>query len=186
AGSGALLKVISVGAPGFPLWIFALIGLLAVINSALINMLMASRLLYGMSNEQIIPRFFGTVHPFRRTPWISIVFTSGIAVILVSFFDIGKLGGTTSLLLLVVFTIVNIACLVLRKEKVEHKHFRAPTWAPVLGSVTCAYLAIPVLSGRPWDDYKIAGFLLLAGLVLWAINRVTHGKVEIHPENLSK
>ncbi|WP_086662691.1 APC family permease [Lentzea kentuckyensis] len=186
AGSSALLKVVTVGAPGFPLWIFALIGLLAVINSALINMLMASRLLYGMANEKIIPKFFGAVHPFRRTPWISIVFTTGIAVILVSTADIGKLGGTTSLLLLVVFTIVNIACLVLRKEKAEHKHFRAPTWAPVLGSITCAYLAMPVLSGRPWDDYKIAGYLLLAGLVLWGINRVAHGKVEIHPENLGK
>lgn len=186
AGSSALLRVVTVGAPGFPLWIFALIGLLAVINSALINMLMASRLLYGMANERIIPGFFGTVHPFRRTPWISIVFTTGVAVILVSTADIGKLGGTTSLLLLIVFTIVNVACLVLRREKSEHKHFRAPTWAPVLGALTCGYLAMPVLSGRPWDDYKIAGWLLLAGLVLWGINRVLHGKVEIHPEKLGK
>ncbi|WP_330271238.1 APC family permease [Lentzea sp. NBC_00516] len=186
AGSSALLKVVTVGAPGFPLWIFALIGLLAVINSALINMLMASRLLYGMANEKIIPSFFGAVHPFRRTPWISIVFTTGVAVILVSTADIGKLGGTTSLLLLVVFTIVNIACLVLRREKSEHKHFRAPTWAPVLGAITCAYLAIPWTSGRPADDYKIAGWLLLAGLVLWGINRVLHGKVETHPEKLGK
>ncbi|SDH01593.1 Amino acid transporter [Lentzea fradiae] len=186
AGSSALLKVVTVGAPGFPLWVFALIGLLAVINSALINMLMASRLLYGMANEKIIPRFFGVVHPSRRTPWISIVFTTGVAVILVSTTDIGKLGGTTSLLLLVVFAIVNVACLVLRKEKVEHRHFRAPTWAPVLGAITCAYLAMPVLSGRPWDDYKIAGWLLLAGLVLWGVNRVLHGKVEIDPGKLGK
>jgi basic amino acid/polyamine antiporter, APA family len=186
AGSSALLRVVQVGAPSFPLWVFSLIGLFAVINSALINMLMASRLIYGMANERIIPSFFGTVHPFRRTPWISIVFTSGIAVILVSTADIAKLGGTTSLLLLIVFTIVNVAVLVLRKEKAEHEHFKAPTWAPVLGAITCAYLAIPVVSGRPWDDYKIAGYLLAAGLVLWAINRVTHGKVEIHPEKLSK
>lgn len=185
AGSSALLEVVKVGAPGFPLWLFSLIGLFAVINSALINMLMASRLIYGMSNEKIIPKFFGTVHPFRRTPWISIIFTSGIAVILVSTTDIGKLGGTTSLLLLVVFTIVNIAVLVLRKEPSENKHFRAPTWAPVVGAVLCAYLASP-LSGRPWEEYKIAGYLLLAGLVLWGINRIAHGKVEFDPEKLSK
>jgi amino acid transporter len=127
AGSSALLRVVTVGAPGFPLWIFSLIGLFAVINSALINMLMASRLIYGMSNERIIPKVFGTVHPFRRTPWISIVFASGVAIILVSTTDIAKLGGTTALLLLIVFTIVNVAVLVLRKEKADHKHFRAPT-----------------------------------------------------------
>ncbi|PSL54052.1 amino acid/polyamine/organocation transporter (APC superfamily) [Saccharothrix carnea] len=185
AGPSALLRVVQVGAPGFPLWLFSLIGLFAVINSALINMLMASRLVYGMANERIIPRVFGTVHPFRRTPWISIVFTSGVAIILVSTADIAKLGGTTALLLLVVFTIVNIAVLVLRKDKVEHKHFRAPTWVPVLGAITCAYLASP-LSGRASADYKIALYLLAAGVVLWLINRVVHGKVTFDPGKLSK
>jgi len=186
AGSGALLKVVTVGAPGFPLWLFSLIGLFAVINSALINMLMASRLLYGMSNEKIIPQFFATVHPARRTPWISIIFTSGIAVILVSFVDIAALGGTTSLLLLIVFAIVNVAVLVLRKEKADHKHFRAPTWVPVVGALTCTFLASP-LSGRPFADYKIALYLLGAGVVLWAINYFVHGKVEeFDPEKLAK
>ena len=69
AKSGALLKVIEIGAPGFPLWVFSAIGLFAVINSALINMLMASRLLYGMANERIIAQQFATVHPLRRSPW---------------------------------------------------------------------------------------------------------------------
>ncbi|MEU4800926.1 APC family permease [Actinosynnema sp. NPDC023587] len=185
SGSSALLLVVRVGAPGFPLWVFSLIGLFAVINSALINMLMASRLIYGMSRERIIPKVFGAVHPFRRTPWISIIFTSGVAIILVSTADIAKLGGTTALLLLVVFTIVNVAVLVLRKEKADHRHFRAPTWVPVLGALTCAYLASP-LSGRPADDYLIALYLLAAGLVLWLINRLVHGKVEFDAGKLAE
>ncbi|MBP2340578.1 amino acid transporter [Saccharothrix coeruleofusca] len=185
AGSSALLEVVKVGAPSFPLWVFSLIGLFAVINSALINMLMASRLVYGMANERIIPRAFGVVHPFRRTPWISIIFTSGVAIILVMTTDIAKLGGTTALLLLIVFTIVNIAVLVLRKEKADHEHFRAPTWVPVLGALSCAYLASP-LSGRPADDYKIALYLLGAGVVLWGINRVVHGKTEFDAQKLAK
>ena len=76
AGSAALFRVLEAGAPGFPLPVFAAIGLFAVVNSALINMLMASRLLYGMANERIIPRPFAFVHPERRTPWVAIVFTS--------------------------------------------------------------------------------------------------------------
>ena len=103
-GSGALLRVLEVGAPAFPQALFAGIGLIAVINSALINMLMASRLLYGMANESIIPRPFGVVHPRRRTPWVAIVFSSAIAYLLVLTADVGLLGGTTSLLLLGVFT----------------------------------------------------------------------------------
>ncbi|MBC6447246.1 APC family permease [Actinokineospora xionganensis] len=171
AKSDALLRVVSVGAPDFPLWVFALIGLLAVINSALINMLMASRLVYGMANERIIPRAFGTVHPFRRTPWVSILFTSLIAVGLVASVDITLLGGTTSLLLLLVFTVVNVAVLVLRKDPVAHKHFRAPTIVPVIGAVTCAFLASP-LSGRPAREYGIAAILLAIGVVLWGVNQL--------------
>lgn len=170
AKSDALLKVLDVGAPGFPREIFSGIGLFAVINSALINMLMASRLLYGMANEKIIPKQLGIVHPGRRTPWVSIVFTSLIAIILVSTVDISVLGGTTALLLLVVFAVVNVAVLVLRKEKVAHRHFRTPTAVPVLAAVFCLYLASP-LSGRPARDYGVAAILLAAGLLLWLVNR---------------
>lgn len=53
------------------------------------------------------------------------MFTSAIAVVLVSFVPLAGLAGTTSLLLLAVFTLVNITCLVLRRKTVEHEHFRA-------------------------------------------------------------
>jgi APA family basic amino acid/polyamine antiporter len=174
ARSDALLTVVAIGAPAFPLKAFAGIGLLAVINSALINMMMASRLLYGMANERILPPVFGAVHPTRRTPWVSILFTTAIAVGLVVTAGedgVRKLGGTTALLLLCVFTGVNIACLVLRREKVEHAHFRAPPGTPVLGAIFCGYLALPVLSGRPASDYAISLALLGVGIVLWGVNR---------------
>jgi amino acid transporter len=189
AGSNALLKVLDIGAPGFPHVVFSAIGMFAVINSALINMMMASRLLYGMANERIIPKQLGTVHPFRRTPWVSILFTTAIAIILVSTVDITILGGTTALLLLVVFAIVNVALLVLRKHKVSHPHFRTPTVIPVIAAALCLYLASP-LSGRPASDYKIAAILLGAGLILWVINhfvnKATGTHAELDPEKLTK
>ena len=185
AKSSALFRVLEAGAPGFPLGVFAAIGLFAVINSALINMLMASRLLYGMSNERIIPSIFGRVHPGRRTPWVSIVFTSVIAIILVTTVDITLLGGTTALLLLGVFTIVNIAVLVLRKDRVEHAHFTAPSWTPWLGIVLCGFLATP-LSGRSPQEFLIAGILLVIGAVLWVINRVIVGRVDVDATKLAK
>ena len=183
AKSGALLKVLSVSAPGFPLQVFGAIGLLAVINSALINMLMASRLLYGMANERVLPAVFGTVHPSRRTPWVSILFTSVLAYLLVVSVDLSVLGGTTALLLVAVFTIVNVAVLVLRRHPVEHAHFRAPTWAPVLGIVLCGFLATP-LSGRPGVQFVVAGVLLGAGALLWVVNYLVVGKTTFDPARL--
>ncbi|HEY8458409.1 MAG TPA: APC family permease [Actinopolymorphaceae bacterium] len=166
---GPLLEVIRVGATWFPLWLFSLIALFAVSNSALINLMMASRLVYGMSREHIIPGVLGKVHPRRRTPWVAIVFTTALAVGLASWGGVADLGGTTALLLLCVFALVNAAVLVLRRDKVEHEHFRAPTIAPVLGIVSCAYLASP-WSGRDPRQYAIAGVLLAIGLLLWGAN----------------
>ncbi|MEV6348247.1 APC family permease [Actinoplanes sp. NPDC051851] len=166
-GTAPLLAVVRSGAPGFPLWIFAWITMFAVSNSALINMMMASRLLYGMANERVLPRFLGRIHPVRRTPWAGILLTTLIAFGLIRFADLAALGGTTALLLLCVFTVVNVAVLVLRRDPVPHEHFRAPTPIPVLGALSCAFLASP-FSGRDSADYRVAGALLSIEVVLWA------------------
>lgn len=170
-GETPLLKVIQAGAPAFPIGIFAFITMFAVANTALINMLMASRLLYGMAHEGVLPRVFGKVHAGRRTPWVAIVFTTLLAFVLIWFADLKALGGTTSLLLLIVFTVVNVAVLLLRKDKVEHEHFTTPTIVAVLGALTAGFLASP-LSGRPAQDYAVAGLLLVVGVVLWGITRL--------------
>jgi amino acid transporter len=168
-GETPLLKVVSAGAPGFPLGIFGLITMFAVGNSALINMLMASRLVYGMSREGVLPPILGRVHRVRRSPYIAIAFTSLLAFGLITFVGaVPALGGTTALLLLGVFTIVNIAVLVLRKDKVDHQHFRSPTILPVLGALSCAFLVGP-WTGRASVQYAIAGILLAIGVVLWVV-----------------
>jgi len=168
--SGPLLEVVKVAGLAFPPKLFALIALLAVGNTALINMLMASRLVYGMAREGIVPKIFGTVHSVRSTPWVAIVFTVGVAAVLVATGDMGDLADTTVLLLLCVFAIVNVAVLILRKDPVDHDHFRAPSWMPVLGAVVCLVLALPV-TGRGADVYLRAGALLVIGVVLWFVNR---------------
>ena len=141
----------------------------AVANSALINMLMASRLVYGMSREGVLPPILGKVHHGRRTPYIAIGFTSLLAFGLITFVGgVPALGGTTALLLLGVFTIVNVTVLVLRKDKVGHKHFHTPTILPILGALSCAFLVGP-WTGRATIQYSIAGILLAIGVVLWLL-----------------
>jgi amino acid transporter len=176
-GETPLLKVVQAGAPDFPLGIFAFITMFAVANSALINMLMASRLVYGMSRERVLPEVLGRVHPTRRTPYVAIGFTTLLAFGLITFVgEVPALGGTTALLLLCVFTVVNVAVLVLRRDRVGHEFFRTPTIVPILAALCCAFLAGP-WTGRDPVQYKTAGVLIGIGLVLWVvtvlINRAT-------------
>lgn len=176
-GETPLLKVVEAGAPDFPIEIFGFITMFAVANTALINMLMASRLVYGMSREHVLPAVLGKVHAARRTPYVAIGFTTLLAFALITFVgEVPALGGTTALLLLCVFTVVNVAVLVLRRDQVGHSHFKAPTVLPVLGAICCAFLAGP-WTGRDPVQYRIAGVLIGIGIVLWFvtvfINRAT-------------
>lgn len=175
-GDAPLTKVVTAGAPGVPIGdIFPLIAMFAVANSALINMMMASRLLYGMARQRVLPPGLGRVLEGRRTPWVAILFTTALAVGLIVLVGaasgsraVAQLGGTTALLLLAVFAVVNVCCLVLRRDPVAHKHFVAPTILPILGAICCAYMVGP-WTGRNPAQYTIAGVLLAIGVVLWAI-----------------
>ena len=190
-----LLDVIQTAAPSFPMnELLPWISMFAVANTALINMMMASRLLYGMAKQGVLPKFLAYVHPGRQTPFAAIIFTTVIALCLLVYVSanpngsvVGLLGGTTALLLLAVFTVVNICVLVLRRDHVQHKHFRTNAAVAVLGAVTCFYLCLPV-TGRDPEQYEIAGWLLLLGVVLWVFTYVHHRRThtpEGHLEDVS-
>jgi amino acid transporter len=180
-GEAPLLKVVEAGAPSFPVGIFAFITMFAVANTALINMLMASRLIYGMGREGVLPVAFGRVHAGRRTPYVAVAFTTLLAFALITFVGaVPALGGTTALLLLCVFVVVNVAVLVLRNDPVAHEHFRTPTILPVLGALSCAFLAGP-WTGRDPVQYKVAGVLMAIGVGLWLLMRLVHRSDEVTP-----
>jgi APA family basic amino acid/polyamine antiporter len=166
ASSGALLEVIRQGPLDIPEKLFAAIGLLALSNGALINMIMASRLLYGMAQEGVVPGPFARVLPVRRTPWFAILFTTSIAAVLVATGDLGSLADTTVALLVVVFGIVNICVLVLRRDPVAHEHFVVPTFVPVVG----VGISLALLTQIEGETYVRAALLVGLGVALWVVN----------------
>ena len=166
ASDGPLLEVVQVGPLSMSTKVFSAIALFALANGALINMIMASRILYGMSNEGILPRVLGRVDDRRRTPWVAIAATTAIAMVLIASGDLSGLADTTVLLLLAVFTAVNVAVLVLRRDPVAHRHFRAPTAAPVVG----AAVSVGLMTTKEPAVFARGGALLLVGIALWALN----------------
>ncbi len=178
--SPALLAVVSKGAPDFPIdLIFPFLACFAVANTALINMMMASRLLYGLAHQDVLPRTLGKVSRGTRAPWAGIVFSTLLALGLIYFVAsdpesdiVLNLASTTALLLLGVFTVVNIACLVLRRDGRE-SGFRSPGPTPAVAALACLFLIGPWVD-RPLLIYQIAGVLLVIGVVLWAITWFTN------------
>jgi amino acid transporter len=174
---GPLLEVVQLGPLAINTKVFSAIALFALTNGALINMIMASRLIYGMAAQGIVPRAMGRVNGDRHTPWVAIVFVAVLAFALVALGDLESLADTTVLLLLGVFVCVNAAVLILRREHVEHRHWRAPTALPVLGALACLALIVQ----KAVEDaviFAYAGGLLALGVMLWAVSRALTGPAE--------
>lgn len=180
----ALLEVVRVGAPDFPIdKVFPFLAVFAVANTSLINMLMASRLLYGLAHQDVLPRTLGKVSPKRRSPYVGVIFSTILALGLILYVAnraeddiVVNLASVTSLLLLGVFTIVNVACLILRRKDPHGGTFRSPGMTPAIAAVLCAFLL------GPWVDrdgivYEIAAGLLVIGVVLWAFTWITNRAV---------
>ncbi|WP_239078918.1 APC family permease [Cellulomonas marina] len=147
--------------------LFSLIALIAVANGALLTMIMASRLAYGMAERGLLPSPLSRVLPQRRTPWVAIVVTTLVAMVLAATGELIDLASTVVLLLLFVFLSTNVAVLVLRKDRVDHEHFRVPAVVPVLAIVSCLVL----LNQQEASHWALAGGLLAVGVVLHLLTR---------------
>jgi amino acid transporter len=165
--SGPLLAVVGASGVGIPDWVFSAIALVAVANGALLTMIMSSRLSYGMAEQGLLPAALTRVLPNRRTPWVAIVSTTVVAMLLTLVGDLSTLAATVVLLLLFVFISTNVAVLVLRRDVVEHNHFRVWTAVPVLGVGSCILL----LTQQEAKVWLFGAILLAVGAVLYLVAR---------------
>lgn len=166
-----LVQLTSRAAPWLPVWVYGVITLFAVGNTALLNFIMGSRMLYGMSKQTLLPAWLGTVSPRTRTPVRASAFLFGLVVLLGLSGTVRTLASATSLLLLGCFAVVNCALIVLRLRKQEASGgFEIPIWIPALGAVVCLVLigARLLRAGAEAAAPLIAGGLVvvIAGLYL--------------------
>ena len=171
ASDGPLLEVVRAAGGLVPTGLFSVIALVAVANGALLTSIMASRLLYGMARDGLLPPVLGRVLPGRRTPGVAIAVTAGVSMLLASVGTLATLASTVVLLLLVVFLSTNVAVLVLRRQPVAHDHLTVPTVLPVLGALSCVVLAVQQAVTGDAVTFLYAGVLLVVGAGLYALSR---------------
>ncbi|WP_297780895.1 APC family permease [uncultured Roseovarius sp.] len=112
----------------------SLIAVVAALNGVLAQMVMASRVLFGLGRRIAWLSVFHHAHPRFGTPVRATVLI-GVAVIGGALaLPVAELAGVTSTLLLTVFVLVNGA-LILMKRRVPEVAFRVPMAVPVFGVV---------------------------------------------------
>lgn len=119
--------------------VVAAIAAIAMLNGILIQLIMASRVLYGMAREELIPSFFAHVDATRQTPARATAAVTISIITLMLFFPLVQLARITSLVTLGVFSLVNIALFVLGRRK-EVTEVGLSRFVGLIGAVLCAAL----------------------------------------------
>lgn len=166
--SAPLVDVVGKAAPWFPKTIFSFIAMFAVANTALLNFIMGSRLVYGMANDGLLPSFLGKVSTTRRTPHVAAGAILCLMLILALSGDISSLARATSVLLLCVFVVVNLSLITLKLRKGEPRgSFEVPVVVPALGAVVCFAM---LFFAKP-AEIQLAGIILTGIVVLYLLVR---------------
>lgn len=120
------------------------VGAIAGLSSVVLVMLMGQpRIFFSMSQDGLLPKLFGRVHPKYGTPHAGTVVVGVVAGVLAGFLPIGLLGDLVSMGTLLAFATVCIGVLVLRHTRPDlQRSFRVPmVWATSLGgTAACLYL----------------------------------------------
>jgi basic amino acid/polyamine antiporter, APA family len=129
--------------------LLSVIGLFAVINGALIQIIMASRLLYGMSKNGWLPKFLSAVNPTTNTPIVSTILVVAIILILSLVFQLVTLATITSYIVLSVFALVNLSLIKIKSKNPHPENIRVySTWVPVTGFLTTVLFIVIEISNQ--------------------------------------
>jgi amino acid transporter len=169
---GPITEVVGRAAPSIPPMVFAAITLFAVANTALVNYVTASRLIYGMARQGLLPAALGSVHAARRTPHLAIAALFLVLAPLAVLGTIAELAAATVLLLLFVFMVVNGALFILKRREGEQPgRFEIPLFVPALGAIVCFVLVVVRTATGDIQAPMLAGLLLIGSLAIYALMR---------------
>ena len=139
AASDAPLAAVYEAATGNSPWFISVISMFAVINGALIQIIMCSRICYGLAQEQLLPQKLGQLNAKTQTPVYATVLVSMVIAIVAISLSIEALARFTTAILLVVFILVNAALLRVKAQQGPPKNsISVPKWVPALGIVASA------------------------------------------------
>ncbi|MCU4671942.1 amino acid permease [Microbacterium fluvii] len=151
----------------------AVAGLTTVVLTLLIG---ATRIIFAMSRDALLPAGLAKVHPTRRTPWlISIIVTLVVAVV-AGFTPVGILEEMVNIGTLSAFVLVSIGVIALRRTRPDlPRPFRVPwnPWLPALSALVCLYLMLN-LTVETWLRFLV---WLAIGIIIYFGYSHRHSRV---------
>ncbi len=118
------------------------IAIVATLNGVIVQIVMASRVLYGLANQGNAPQLLARINPLTRTPLLATGLVGALILSLALFFPLRDLAEVTSLIVLAIFVFVNASLVLLkwRKTPPPDGAFKVPLLVPVLGCASCLFV----------------------------------------------
>lgn len=139
----APLALVYERATGNSPWLISFISLFAVINGALIQIIMGSRVLYGLGRENLLAARLAQVNPRTNTPVRATLIVSGLVIMAALWLPIEVLARMTTGLLLIVFCFVNLALMRIKQNSPEQEEvFQVPMFVPITGAIVCGLFLV--------------------------------------------
>lgn len=145
-------------------------ALFATANTALVSLIVAARMLYGMANDGVLPRKMAETLPKRRTPWLASLLVAGVALAMLPLGEVAVVASVSSFASLLAFAVVNVAVVALRLNSPEiERPWRVPLTVgrvpvpPLLAVASIALLATQFET----VVYLAGGLAILVAVALW-------------------
>jgi amino acid transporter len=123
--------------------LLSFIGMFAVINGALVQIIMVSRLFYGMGENNWLPKIFSNINEKTRTPIFSTVVASFLVLIFTLWLPIVTLASLTSFFIFIIFTLMNLSLIKIKREVPNPEGVLVyPIWIPMVGVIVNVSLLI--------------------------------------------
>lgn len=118
--------------------ILSLIGMIATVNGVIVQIIMGSRILYGLANQGWLPQRLATVHKKNKTPVTATLIVLSLMILGTLLLPLVSLAQLTSLLVLSIFTLVNISLIIIKRRGDKHQgYITVPIIVPCIGALLC-------------------------------------------------
>lgn len=162
------------GKPG--MYVLSIAALLAFFSTANAGIMAASRNPMAMSQDNLLPSFFGKVNKKHQTPVNAILFTGGFMMFVI-FLPLETLVKTASTMMLLLFIFVNISVIIMRESGIQNYRpkFKSPLypWLQIIAVLAYTFLIIEMGS----MPLIMTTVLIVAGLsIYWFYGRIRSNK----------
>ncbi len=168
----AIVKAAAQMMPGVGVFLIVFGGVLSTVSALNATVLASSRVAFSMARDRWLPERLSAIHRKRRTPHVAILVTGAIFLVVAVLLPVDALGSAASVMFLLVFALVNLALVALRRKQPDLvRPFRIPLYPvlPLLGFTINLALAVYqyVFDPRPW--FVVIGWTLVGLLLYFAV-----------------